>query len=189
MLRQFPRRRPRVNLARQQALDGGFERGGAQALGQLSQQPVAQPCFQLVGQPLALAPAALAAPVPQGSPVATAKRLVTRFFTLIHRKDVAALRTFVSPAFQLSRTDGSGFGKAGFLRDLPDIRTFRLSNFVATQAGRVLVTRCLANLTGSADGRPYKPGPAARLSVFERNGTAWRIVAHANFNSLTGGLG
>jgi hypothetical protein len=139
---------------------------------------------------LALAPAALAAPAPQlRSPVATAKRLVTRFFTLIHNKDVAALRTFVSPAFQLARTDGSGFGKAGFLRDLPDIRTFKLSNFVATQAGRVLVTRCLANLTGSADGRPYKPGPAARLSVFEWNGSAWRLVAHANFNALTGGLG
>lgn len=137
---------------------------------------------------LVLAPAALAAPAPRlHSPVATAKRLVTRYYVLIQRKDVAALRTFVSPAFQLQRDDGTGYGKAGFLRDLPNIRSFRLSNLAASQAGQVLVVRYLANLTGSADGRPYTPGPYPRLSVFEWNGSAWRLVAHANFNTLGGG--
>jgi hypothetical protein len=137
---------------------------------------------------LVLAPAALAAPAPRlASPVTTGKRLVTRYLALIHRKDRAALRTFVSPAFQVQRADGTGFGKAGFLRNLPDIRSFELSNFTVTQAGRVLVARYLANVTGTADGRPYSPGPAARLSVFEWNGSAWQIVAHSNFNPLTGG--
>jgi hypothetical protein len=145
---------------------------------------------------LALAPAALGAatarpatarPAPKLSPpVKTAKSLVTRFFTLIRRKDVAGLRGFLSLAFQIQRADGSSADKAQYLKNLPDVTSFKLSSFAATQAGPVLVTRYLANTTGTVDGKPFTPGPAPRLSVFTWNGRAWRLVAHANFNPLTG---
>ncbi len=139
---------------------------------------------------LALAPAALGAPsrpAPRlNPPVATAKRLVTRFFTLIKGKDVPGLRAFLSPAFQIQRADGSAASKAAYLKNLPDVTSFKLSSFVATQAGSVLVTRYLSTTTGTVNGKPFTPGPAPRLSVFTWNGRAWQMVAHANFNPLMG---
>jgi hypothetical protein len=142
---------------------------------------------------LAVGPAALAAqarPAPRlANPLATAKQLVTRFFTLTQRKDVAGLRAFLSPAFQIERADGTGMGKAVFLKNLPDLRSFKLARFVASQAGSSLVTRYLATATGTVSGKPYTPGPAPRMTVFTWNGRAWQVFAHSNFNPLTGGKG
>jgi hypothetical protein len=140
----------------------------------------------------ALAPTALGAahavrPAPRlHPPVATAKRLVTHFFTLIKRKDVAGLRRFLSPAFQIQRADGSAANKSQYLKKLPDVLSFKLAKFVATQTGSVLVVRYLATATGTVNGKPFTPGPAPRLSVFAWNGSTWQLVAHANFNPLTG---
>jgi hypothetical protein len=140
----------------------------------------------------ALAPAALGAahaarPAPRlPSPVATAKRLVTQFFTEIKRKDVAGLRRLLSPAFQIQRADGSSSGRTQYLKKLPTLLSFRLARFVATQTGAVLVVRYLATATGTVNGKPYTPGPAPRLSVFSWNGSMWQLVAHANFNPLKG---
>ena len=109
-----------------------------------------------------------------------------RFFTLIERRDVAGLRRLLSPAFQIQRADGSAAGKAQYLKKLPSVLSFRLSGFVAGQAGTALVVRYLANVTGTVNGKPYTPGSAPRLSVFVWNGRAWQLVAHANFNPLKG---
>jgi Domain of unknown function (DUF4440) len=136
--------------------------------------------------PAAVVAPASARPAPRlHSPVATARQLATRFFTLLERKDVAGLRRFLSPAFQIQRADGSAAGKAQYLKQLPDVRSFKLSRFAATQTGSVLVARYLATATGTVNGKPYTPGPAPRLSVFVWNGRAWQLVAHANFNPLT----
>jgi hypothetical protein len=50
----------------------------------------------------------------------------------------------------------------------------------------VLVARYLATIEGIVNGKPATPGPAHRLSVFTRSGRGWTMVAHANFNPLTG---
>jgi hypothetical protein len=111
---------------------------------------------------------------------------VTRYFELSQRQDKAGLQRFVSPAFQSQRADGSGQNKAEFLARLPTIRSFTLTDISATQAGATLVVRYLANAEGVVNGKPYTPGPAPRLTVFDWNGSAWQVVAHANFNPLTG---
>ncbi len=121
-----------------------------------------------------------------GDAAATAKPLVTKFFTLIQNKDQAGLEQFLSPAFQLQRADGTGSGKADYLANLPTVQTFELSDFTASRVGKVLVVRYLADATGVVNGKPYSPGPAPRLSVFSRDGKRWRLVAHANFNPLNG---
>jgi hypothetical protein len=119
-------------------------------------------------------------------PAATATPLVNRFFTLIQKHDVAGLKRFLSPAFQLERADGSGSAKADYLAHLPTVQSFAISNLSAGQSGSVLVVRYLASATGLVNGKPYTPGLAPRLSVFAWNGSAWQITAHANFNPLTG---
>jgi Domain of unknown function (DUF4440) len=137
--------------------------------------------------PAALVAPAAARPAPRhSSPLATAKRLVTQYVTLVKRKDVAGLRRFISPAFLLQRADGSWQTKGQFLDNLPDVHSFSLAKFAARQTGPVLVVRYLATVTGTVNGKPYTPGPAPRLSVFVSNGRAWQIVAHSNFNPLTG---
>ena len=118
--------------------------------------------------------------------VATAKPLVTKFFTLLQNKDKAGLEKFMSPAFQLERADGSGSGKADYLQNIPTVQSFNLTDFSASRAGNVLVVRYRADATGIVNGKPYTPGPAPRLSVFVRDGKKWQIVAHANFNPLNG---
>jgi Domain of unknown function (DUF4440) len=125
-------------------------------------------------------------PLASLDPTATASPLVNRFFTLIEHNDVKGLQRFLSPAFQLERADGSGGTKAEYLANLPSITNFSISDLKATQTGSVLIVRYQATIEGVVNGKPATPGPAPRLSVFSRNGKTWRLVAHANFNPLTG---
>jgi hypothetical protein len=116
----------------------------------------------------------------------TAETLVTKYFTLLQQKDEAGLRTFLSPAFTLQRADGTGATKYQYLENLPTVESFELTDLAASRSGGVIAVRYLATATGIVDGRSYTPGPAPRLSVFVRDGKRWQIVAHANFNPLTG---
>ncbi|HEU0305026.1 MAG TPA: nuclear transport factor 2 family protein, partial [Gaiellaceae bacterium] len=120
------------------------------------------------------------------TPEETARPLVVRFFKLVRDRDVAGLATFLSPAFQLQRADGSGAGKAEYLDRLPTVRKFTLASLTASRAGSTLVARYQATVEGIVNGKPYTPGPAPRLSVFHWTGKRWQLIAHANFNPLTG---
>ena len=135
-----------------------------------------------------LAPAASAAkPAPRyANPTPAARALVVQYFTLLQKKDVAGLGRFLSPAFQVQRADGTASEKTEYLKKLPDVRKFALSQFRATQQGATLVVRYLAVVTGTVNGKAYTPGPAPRLSVFAWNGQRWQLAAHSNFNPLTG---
>jgi uncharacterized protein DUF4440 len=120
------------------------------------------------------------------TPEETARPLVVRFFKLVRDRDVTGLVTFLSPAFQVQRADGSGAGKAEYLDRLPTVLKFTLTNLKATRAGATLVVRYQATVEGLVNGKPYTPGPAPRLSVFHWTGKRWQLAAHANFNPLTG---
>jgi len=122
----------------------------------------------------------------RSGPVATATPLVNRFFNLLQRRDTKGLDRFLAPAFQIERADGSGATKAEYLANLPTINSFSISNVTAAQTGAVLVVRYLATIEGVVNGKRATPGPAPRISVFVRSGQAWQLVAHANFNPLTG---
>src|SRR5919198_5916976 len=116
-------------------------------------------------------PTTAAKPAPRlANPTKTATTLVHRFFTLIQHKDVAGLKRFLSPAFQVQRADGSGAGKSEYLTKLATIHKFELTSLHATQTGGTLVVRYLATVEGILNGKPYTPGPAPRLSVFSWNG-------------------
>lgn len=128
-----------------------------------------------------------ASPAPSlANPAAEAQPLVERFFDLLRAKDVAGLRDYLSPAFQVARADGTGVGKDDYLTNLPTVNSFTITDLTATAAGPVLVARYLATVEGTVNGNPYTPGPAPRLSVFSWNGSAWQLAAHANFNALNG---
>jgi hypothetical protein len=137
--------------------------------------------------PGASSKAATKRPAPRlANPTRTATRLVNDFFTLLEHKDRAALRRFLSPAFQVQRADGSSAEKPEYIANLATINNFQLTKVRATQASATLVVRYLATVEGVVNGKPYKPGPAPRLSVFAWSGKRWQLAAHANFNPLTG---
>ena len=141
----------------------------------------------LVLVPAAAGRLATGRPAPQlAHPTVTAQQLVNRFFVLLAHKDRAALQRFLSPAFQVQRADGSGALKKEYLANLATIDHFDITQLRATKAGPTLVARYLAQVEGVVNGKPYKPGPAPRLSVFAWNGKRWQLAAHANFNPLTG---
>jgi hypothetical protein len=148
--------------------------------------------FALATLVLGLAPTAWSGltterPAPQlANPTGTAKELVDRFFGLVADKNRAALDHFLSPAFQNQRADGSGGARKAFLANLSTINDFHITQLRATQAGATLIVRYLARVEGVANGKPYTPGPAPRLSIFVWNGEGWQVAAHANFNPLTG---
>jgi Domain of unknown function (DUF4440) len=141
----------------------------------------------LIFAPGAAGRGATGKPAPQlANPTRTATQLVNRFFTLLANKDRAGLERLLSPAFQVQRADGSSAEKSEYLANLATINNFQLTKIRGTQAGATLVVRYLAVVEGVVNGKPYKPGPAPRLSVFAWSGKRWRLAAHANFNPLTG---
>ncbi|MFM1917278.1 MAG: hypothetical protein RJB01_793 [Actinomycetota bacterium] len=112
------------------------------------------------------------------------KRLSEKFLGLLKAGDTAGLERFLAPEFQLQRATGAGLTKADYLRSLPTVGEFVVSDVVATRSDDVLVVRYLATVEGLAEGRMYTPGPAPRISTFVRSNGRWQIVSHANFNAL-----
>ena len=111
------------------------------------------------------------------------ERLVNSFMSMLQRKDAAALDQFLSPAFQIVRSNGTAATKRQYLADLPNVKSFSQSDFHATRSDGTLVVRNLAVVSVVVDGKQSASTPAARLSVFERNRTTgkWQMVAHSNF--------
>src|SRR6185436_8811186 len=93
-------------------------------------------------------------------PATVAQPLATKLFQLLRDKDTAGLEAFLSPAFTLQRADGSSADKAAFIQRPADVVEFTISDLAATQTGNVIVARYMADVVGTASGRPYTPGPA-----------------------------
>jgi hypothetical protein len=109
-------------------------------------------------------------------------RLVHRFFNELVRHDVAGLRAFLSPAFQIQRADGSRETKAHYLRHLPDVLSYRIRKQVETTTRGVVVVTYLASTTELVHGKRVKSAFAPRISTFVRGARGWQLVSHANFN-------
>ncbi len=132
---------------------------------------------------LAVAPAAAAATTSNASDTALGRRLVDRFMTMLEHKDVAGLRALLAPEFQIVRSNGISATRAEYLAHLPEVSSFRQSDFVVTRHGDSLVVRNNAIVDVVVDGQQSAGTSSPRLSTFRkdpRTGT-WRMVAHGNF--------
>jgi hypothetical protein len=143
-------------------------------------------CFR--SMMLALVVATLALCVPSAATAATgraklATRLVNRYLTDIEHRDLAGLRTFLSPAFQLQRADGSRQTKAQYLRNLPTVRSYRIRDLQATSTADALVATYEVAANEVINGKQLRMGYAPRISAFVRGRGGWRMIAHANFNT------
>jgi hypothetical protein len=119
-------------------------------------------------------------------PDRTGGELVAQYLALVHRKDVEGLEAFLSDAFIIQRADGSYFGKADYVGNLPDIGEYRVSEVTALQTDDSLVVRWTLAVEQVINGVQYSGDAAPRLSTFVFEDGGWRLFSHANFNVPAG---
>jgi uncharacterized protein DUF4440 len=136
--------------------------------------------------PLALALLAAASPSVSngaGSRSALGSRLVNRYLTDLQRHDVADLRAFLSPAFQVQRADGRRQTKSGLLRDPPRLGSYTIRRMRVSTAANTLVVTFQIAVDEVINGKPFRTGYAARLATFVGVGKSWQLIGWANFNA------
>ncbi len=114
---------------------------------------------------------------------ALGRALVYRFLNDVKNKNVADLRRFLAPAFQIQRADGSRATKPQYLRDLPDVKSFKVRQMIVTSVGRQLVATYELASDQIINGKQFNAGYAPRLSVFVKDARGWQLLGHANFNT------
>lgn len=122
---------------------------------------------------------------PPGPPMTSTlgARLVKRFYNDLQHHAVADLRAFLSPAFQIQRAGGSHLKKAGYLKKLPKIRSYKIRHLVTTSTGTELVSTYELAATEIVNGKQVHPGYSPRLSVFAKTRNGWQILAHVDFKT------
>ena len=98
--------------------------------------------------------------------------------------DPAQIEKVLAPEYQIMRSNGSGYDKAGYLKALPKQKArSKFSKIVATASGDVMVLRYMIETDQIIDGKPVE-AVAPRLSVFRKDGGQWLMSAHANFSKI-----
>jgi hypothetical protein len=122
---------------------------------------------------------------PLADPKATGQELAQRFLNIVAMRDPRpALQEFLSPSFQLQRSNGTYADRDEYL-DAPAsvVRaTIRPEGFRAYQDGAVLTVRFSVDIQETVSGEAIQSRQGDRLAVFRRGTDGWKLVAWANFN-------
>jgi len=135
---------------------------------------------------LALAACSSAAAPPTSDPDTQGSALVNEYFTILQQPDAAKadqLKTFLAPEFQIVRANGDQLGKDAYLLKPAAVKTFSISEVVATQGGDVLVVSYRITTEETLNGVAQSTA-APRLSVFRWVDGGWHLAAHSNFGAL-----
>lgn len=114
---------------------------------------------------------------------ALGRALVFRFLNDVKNKNVTDLRRFLSPAFQIQRADGSRSNKFQYLRDLPDVKSFKVRKMIVTSTRDEIVATYQVASDQIINGKQFKAGYAPRISAFTKEAHGWQIISHGNFNT------
>lgn len=112
----------------------------------------------------------------------TATKAVDAWVHAVGSGNPETVRNFLAPEFQILRSDGRGYDRAGYLASgLPKIDSIiGVQDVVPTASGNHIVVRYIINLKETVSGKTVQQ-TAPRLTVFRREGGRWLVVAHANF--------
>lgn len=93
----------------------------------------------------------------------------------------------LAPEFQVMREDGSSDDKRDYIATgIPHVAAIpEISGLVATGHGDVMVTRYIARVRETRNGRVVDR-TSPRLTVFRKEAGKWLAVAHGNFAELRG---
>jgi hypothetical protein len=102
----------------------------------------------------------------------------------IYTGDPQKVGAVLAEEFQIGRSDGTGFDKAGYLENLPKQKKRSVNHdIVGTRAGALMVLRYLVDSDQTIAGK-NGTGSWGRLSVFRADGDSWLLLSHANFTPL-----
>jgi hypothetical protein len=82
----------------------------------------------------------------------------------------------------LQRANGSFITKADYLKSIPVIGPFQITDVTARQQDAALAVRWTLTVDEVIDGKRYAGNPAPRLSTFVWGKGRWQLISHANFN-------
>jgi len=120
----------------------------------------------------------------QVSAAAWARHLVVEFLTILQQDDPApALTTYLDPAFQIQRANGTREDKASYLANPAHFGDFEVSGYRVTRNGTVIVATFNVAAKETIDGVVYRKTPAPRIGTWLFSKGAWRLIAYGNFNA------
>ena len=107
-----------------------------------------------------------------------AEAQLARFYDALSGKgDLAAV---LGDAFQIMRTDGTRYDRAGYIARHPTYTSYKLTDVKATLAGDVLTVSYFAAVNGQVEDKARAGSGDPRLAVFTRAGGDWKIQSIAN---------
>jgi hypothetical protein len=124
---------------------------------------------------------------PLEDPEATGRELAQRFLDVLSSPNpTAQLEEFLSPAFQLQRSNGTFANREEYLEQPAAVSRFEIldDNFRAYQDGPVLTVRFNVAITETVDGTEERVSEANRVGTFLRSDAGWKLVSWANFNPV-----
>lgn len=118
------------------------------------------------------------------SAAAWGRHLVVEFLTILQRDDpVPALTTFLDPAFQIQRANGTREDKASYLADPAKIVDFEVAGYRVTRGGTIIVASFSVTAKETIGGVVYKKTPAPRIATFRFDKGRWTLISYGNFNA------
>ncbi|MEY2754817.1 MAG: hypothetical protein RJB65_1175 [Actinomycetota bacterium] len=113
---------------------------------------------------------------------ATSEELFALYSDALVQKDTELLGSVLGDQFLLQRTNGTWTDKAGFLAQLPDLRSFTAGPVEERRGEQTIVARLDATGDLVVNGVKYRMTAAPMLLVFEWTAGHWVLQAQGNFN-------
>jgi hypothetical protein len=114
---------------------------------------------------------------------ALGSQLANRYLSDLHRHDMADLRSFLSPAFQVERANGLRQTKSELLRHPPKVGTYAIRRMRVTSTANVIVVTFEIAINEVINGKPFRTAYAPRLAMFTLVSKGWQLIGWANFNA------
>lgn len=127
----------------------------------------------------------LAAPL--HDPEATGRELAQRFLDILGDPNPAPLlKEFLSPAFQLQRSNGTFANKAEYVNQPASVARYTILDdaFRAYQDGPALTVRFRISIEEQINGGQLRKTEADRLGAFLRTADGWQLLAWSNFSPV-----
>ena len=125
---------------------------------------------------------------PLADPDATGRELAQRFLDILGSPTPGPLlEEFLSPAFQLQRSNGTFANKEEYVDQPASVARFTIleEGFRAYQEGPTLTVRFRVTIEEEINGEQLRATDADRLGVFIRTSAGWQLLAWSNFNPTT----
>ena len=111
----------------------------------------------------------------------TGEQILITLWNDMEKGNFEAIEAMMDPAFQSVHDDGAR-NKEQELKLIRNLHLgpYELSDIQVTESGETLLITYKASVEETLDGKPTNTKPAPRLSIFQKQPSGWKWLAHAN---------